>query len=81
MTAKRIAKDGSKNAPTHPEATSGELGSSASAATPYDAMAHLIGSGYSGGMRLSQRTGEQFALLLQKKRQASPKGRLRSIRR
>jgi hypothetical protein len=34
---------------------------------PAKAMAHLIGSWDSGGMRLSERTGERFAQLLEEK--------------
>ena len=34
---------------------------------PSIAMAHLIGSGDSGGKRLSERTGEQFARLLRER--------------
>lgn len=34
---------------------------------PYDLMAHLIGCVNSGGARLSEKTGEQFANLLREK--------------
>ena len=37
----------------------------AAAATPYERIAHLIGSWDSGGMNLSERTGERFARMLQ----------------
>jgi hypothetical protein len=38
------------------------------AVAPSVAVAHLIGSGDSGGMQLSKRTGERFARLLQENR-------------
>jgi hypothetical protein len=50
-------------------------------ATPYELMAHLIGSGDSGGMRLSERTGERFARMLQEKKNADRTRRRRSTRR
>ncbi len=52
-----------------------------SRATPYELMAHLIGSGDSGGMRLSERTGERFARMLQEEKHAKRTGRRRSTRR
>jgi hypothetical protein len=62
-------------------ATLRENGARAAAATPSEAMAHLIGSGDSGGMRLSERTGEQFARLLRERKNANRTGRRRSTRR
>ena len=45
---------------------------------PSVAMAHLIGSGDSGGMQLSERTGERFAkmLLEERKRRRRPTRRV-----
>jgi Arc/MetJ-type ribon-helix-helix transcriptional regulator len=43
----------------------------AKAATSFERMAHLIGSWDSGGMRLSERTGEKFARMLQEKKTLS----------
>ncbi len=40
------------------------------AKSPYDLIAHLIGCVNSGGARLSERTGEKFALLLREKARA-----------
>jgi hypothetical protein len=51
------------------------------AATPYELMAHLIGSWDSGGMQLSQRTGERFARMLLEKKNAKHPRRRRSTRR
>ena len=62
-------------------ATLREHGARAAAATPSEAMAHLIGSWDSGGMRLSERTGEQFARLLRERKNANRTGRRRSTRR
>jgi Ribbon-helix-helix protein, copG family len=50
-------------------------------ATPYELMAHLIGSWDSGGMQLSQRTGERFARMLLEKKNADRTRRRRSTRR
>jgi Ribbon-helix-helix protein, copG family len=44
-------------------------------------MAHLIGSWDSGGMNLSERTGERFARMLQEKRNADRTRRRRTTRR
>jgi Arc/MetJ-type ribon-helix-helix transcriptional regulator len=52
-----------------------------SRATPYELMAHLIGSGDSGGMNLSERTGERFARMLQENKNANRPRRRRSTRR
>jgi Arc/MetJ-type ribon-helix-helix transcriptional regulator len=52
-----------------------------SAATPYERMAHLIGSGDSGGMQLSERTGERFARMLQENKNANRTRRRRPTRR
>ncbi len=52
-----------------------------SRATPYELMAHLIGSWDSGGMRLSERTGERFARMLQEEKHAKRTRRRRSTRR
>jgi hypothetical protein len=52
-----------------------------SRATPYELMAHLIGSGDSGGMQLSERTGERFARMLQENKNANRTRRRRSTRR
>lgn len=49
--------------------------------TPYELMAHLIGTGDSGGMQLSQRTGEKFARLLQEIKHAKRTRRRRTARR
>ena len=49
--------------------------------TPYELMAHLIGSGDSGGMNLSERTGERFAQMLQENKNANRTRRRRSTRR
>lgn len=48
---------------------------------PIEAMAHLIGSWDSGGARLSERTGEQFARLLQEKHHGHRANRRRTARR
>ena len=48
------------------------------AVPPAKAMAHLIGSWDSGGMQLSERTGERFAQLLREKNYAHRSGRRRS---
>jgi predicted transcriptional regulator len=45
---------------------------------PSEAMAQLIGSWDSGGLQLSERTGERFARLLQEKKQARGTRRRRS---
>ena len=45
---------------------------------PSEAMAHLIGSWDSGGLQLSERTGERFAQLLKEKKQARDTRRRRS---
>jgi Ribbon-helix-helix protein, copG family len=50
-------------------------------ATPFERMAHLIGSGDSGGMNLSERTGERFARMLQENKNANRTRRRRSTRR
>jgi hypothetical protein len=52
-----------------------------STASPAVTMAHLIGSWDSGGMGLSERTGERFALQLREKKHASRAGRRRPARR
>jgi Arc/MetJ-type ribon-helix-helix transcriptional regulator len=52
-----------------------------SRATPYERMAHLIGSWDSGGMNLSERTGERFARMLQENKNANRTRRRRSTRR
>ena len=62
-------------------ATLQEKTTRSSAATPYELMAHLIGSGDSGGMRLSERTGERFARMLQEEKNADRTRRRRSTRR
>lgn len=49
--------------------------------TPYELVAHLIGSWDSGGMNLSERTGERFARMLQEERNAKRSSRRRSSRR
>ncbi len=61
-------------------ATLREHGARAAAAAPSEAMAHLIGSWDSGGMRLSERTGERFARLLRARKNANRTGRRRSTR-
>jgi hypothetical protein len=50
-------------------------------ATPYERMAHLIGSWDSGGMNLSERTGERFARMLQENKNAKRTRRRRTTRR
>jgi hypothetical protein len=47
---------------------------------PIEAMAGLIGCWDSGGMRLSERTGERFAQLLKEGRHAQGTGRRRPAR-
>ncbi|MGH7923077.1 MAG: ribbon-helix-helix protein, CopG family [Candidatus Binatus sp.] len=49
--------------------------------TPYELMKHLIGSWDSGGMNLSERTGERFARMLQENKNAKRTRRRRSARR
>lgn len=49
--------------------------------SPAAAMAGLIGCWDSGGMRLSERTGERFARLLQEKSNGHRAGRRRPARR
>ena len=44
-------------------------------------LAHIIGSWDSGGMQLSQRTGEKFARLLQERKHANRTRRRRTARR
>ncbi|HEV2171329.1 MAG TPA: ribbon-helix-helix protein, CopG family [Candidatus Binatus sp.] len=44
-------------------------------------LAHLIGSGDSGGMQLSERTGERFAQMLLEERNAKRTRRRRTARR
>jgi hypothetical protein len=44
-------------------------------------MAHLIGSWDSGGMNLSERTGERFARMLQENKNAKRTRRRRTTRR
>ena len=51
------------------------------AATPFELMAPLIGSWDSGGMNLSERTGERFARMLQENKNASRTRRRRPTRR
>jgi hypothetical protein len=51
------------------------------APTPYERVAHLIGSWDSGGMRLSERTGERFAQMLQENKNANRTRRRRAARR
>jgi hypothetical protein len=58
-----------------------EQGARPSAGSPSEVMAHLIGCWDSGGMRLSERTGERFARLLREKKHANRTGRRRSTRR
>jgi hypothetical protein len=48
------------------------------AAPPAETIAHLIGSWDSGGMRLSERTGERFAQLLRETKDANRAGRRRT---
>jgi Arc/MetJ-type ribon-helix-helix transcriptional regulator len=48
---------------------------------PAKTMAHLIGCWDSGGARLSERTGERFARLLQESKHAQRTGRRLSARR
>jgi hypothetical protein len=48
---------------------------------PSVATAHLIGSWDSGGMNLSERTGEKFARLLQERKHAQRSRRRRPTRR
>jgi len=48
---------------------------------PANAMAHLLGCWDSGGMRLSERTGERFAQLLLEKSNGHRIGRRRAARR
>jgi hypothetical protein len=52
-----------------------------SRATPYERMAHLIGSWDSGGMNLSERTGERFARMLQENKNANRTRRRGTTRR
>jgi hypothetical protein len=59
----------------HKQATQGHL------PAPAEAMAQLIGCWDSGGMRLSERTGERFAQLLQERKHDQRPGRRRSARR
>jgi Ribbon-helix-helix protein, copG family len=49
--------------------------------TPYEMVAHLIGKWDSGGMNLSERTGERFARMLQENKNANRTGRRRTARR
>jgi hypothetical protein len=49
--------------------------------TPYELMAHLIGTWDSGGMNLSERTGERFARMLHENKHANRTRRRRSARR
>ena len=53
----------------------------AAAATPFERMAPLIGSWDSGGMNLSERTGERFARMLQENKNANRTRRRRPTRR
>ena len=46
---------------------------------PAEVMAHIIGSWDSGGLRLSERTGERFAKLLQDKNEARDTHRRRTL--
>jgi Arc/MetJ-type ribon-helix-helix transcriptional regulator len=62
-------------------ATMREQRTRATASTPYERVAHLIGSWDSGGMRLSERTGERFAQMLQENKNANRTRRRRSARR
>jgi len=62
-------------------ATLRERHPNATARTPYELIAHLIGSGDSGGMRLSERTGERFARMLQENKNANRTRRRRPARR
>lgn len=50
------------------------------ATRPAEAMAHLIGCWNSGGMRLSERTGERFTRMLEEQRHEHHTGRRRSAR-
>ncbi len=56
-------------------------GAGAAAKPPSETMARLIGCWDSGGQRLSERTGERFARLLQEAKHAQRAGRRRSTRR
>ena len=58
-----------------------EQGKRTSPRAPAEAMAHLIGCWDSGGMRLSERTGERFAALLREKQHAHRTGRRRPVSR
>ena len=51
------------------------------AVPPAETIAHLIGCWDSGGMRLSERTGERFAQLLRDEKNAHRAGRRRTARR
>ena len=56
-------------------------GSQRAAKSPAETMAGLIGCWDSGGARLSERTGERFARLLQEGKHAPRTGRRRPARR
>ncbi|MBF6569515.1 MAG: CopG family transcriptional regulator [Candidatus Binataceae bacterium] len=58
-----------------------EQAARSTAVPPAAAMASLIGCWDSGGMGLSERTGERFAQLLQETRHAHRAGRRRTARR
>jgi hypothetical protein len=62
-------------------ATLRERPQKAKGGTPFERMAHLIGSWDSGGMNLSERTGERFARMLQEKKNANRTRRRRPTRR
>jgi len=51
------------------------------AVSPAETMAHLIGCWDSGGMKLSERTGDRFALLLQESKDDHRTGGRRTARR
>ncbi len=62
-------------------ATLREQRARATAPTPYERVAHLIGSGDSGGMQLSERTGERFTQMLLEERNAKRARQRRTTRR
>ncbi|MGH7815357.1 MAG: ribbon-helix-helix protein, CopG family [Candidatus Binataceae bacterium] len=59
--------------------TLGERESRSSTAHPSQSMAHVIGCWDSGGLRLSERAGEQFARLLAREHRPDFLARLRKI--
>jgi len=58
-----------------------EQGDRRAPVAPANAMAHLLGCWDSGGMQLSERTGERFAQLLREKSNGHSIGRRRAARR